>query len=162
MEQWKSVEGYEGLYEVSDQGRVRSLGNNKSRKEKILKQQKNKGGYLKVSLCKDGHLKPLFVHRIVAKAFIPNPNNLETVNHKDEVKSNNAATNLEWMTQGDNVIYSQARQVQMFDKKTGELLSTFPSTREAWRVTGINQSSISECCRGKLKSAGGYKWRYLL
>ena len=162
MEQWKSVEGYEGLYEVSDQGRVKSLGNNKTRKDKILKQQKHRGGYLKVSLCKDGHLKQLFVHRIVAKAFIQNPNNLKTVNHKDEVKTNNVATNLEWMTQGDNVIYSQARQVQMFDKSTCELLATFPSTHEAARVTGINQGDISSCCRGKLKSAGGYKWRYLL
>ena len=162
MEQWKAVVGFEGLYEVSDLGRVKSLGNNKTRKEKILKQQKHRGGYLFVILYKDGKAKHSKVHRLVAKAFIPNPNNLETVNHRDEVKTNNAASNLEWMTQGDNVIYSRARQVQMLDKQTGELLATFPSTHEAGRVTGIKQSSISECCRGKLKSAGGYKWRYLL
>ena len=165
MEKWKEISGYEGLYEVSDQGRVKSLGNDKSRKEKILKPWKTHDGYLKVALRKDGHTKRTSVHRLVAEAFIQNPNNLETVNHKDEVKINNVASNLEWMSRADNVAYSQPqwakRSVQMFDKKTGELLATFPSTMEANRVTGINQSSISQCCNGKLKSAGGYVWRYL-
>ena len=182
MEQWKSVEGYEGLYEVSDQGRVKSL---KNGKEKILKPWKDTYCYLKVSLRKDGYTKHLFVHRLVAEAFIPNPNNLETVNHKDEVKSNNAATNLEWMSREDNNNYGtrnkrageaiskaiskaninypkKSKVVQMFNKQTGELLATFPSLIEAKRITGINQGNISLCCNGKLKSAGGYKWRYLL
>ena len=104
------------------------------------------------------------IHRIVAEAFIQNPQGLETVNHKDEVKTNNVASNLEWMSREDNVAYSQPhlskRSVQMFDKQTGELLATFPSLMEARRVTGINQSHISECCNVKLKSAGGYIWRY--
>ena len=173
MEHWKAIAGYEGLYEVSDMGRVKSL---KFWKEKILKPQKDKGGYLHVGLSKDGHTKQLLVHRIVAEAFVPNPNNLETVNHKDEVKTNNTVTNLEWMSIKDNNNYgnrnkrsSEARlnhpafskKVQMFDKSTGELLATFPSIHEAERVTGIAQSHISSCCLGKLKSAGGYKWRYI-
>ena len=171
MEQWKSIAGYEGLYEVSDLGRVKSLNYNHTGKERILKPYKNGNGYLQVILRKDGHRKQPLVHRLVAKAFIQNPNNLETVNHKDEVKTNNVASNLEWMTQGDNVNYGTrnkrvgealSKQVQMFDKSTGELLATFPSTREAARVTGINQSHISSCCNGNRKSAGGYKWRYLL
>ena len=162
MEQWKSIAGYEGLYEVSNLGRVKSLNYNRTGKERILKQQKDKHGYLRVDICKDGKLKHSKVHRLVAEAFIQNPNNLETVNHKDEDKTNNVASNLEWMTRGDNIIYSQARQVQMLDKQTGELLAIFPSTNEADRVTGIYQGSISKCCLGKLKSAGGYKWRYLL
>ena len=169
METWKPVVGYDGLYEVSDQGRVKSLGNNKSKKEKILKPRKSGRGYLKVGLCKDGHAKQTYVHRLIAEAFIPNPLGLETVNHKDEVKTNNVASNLEWMSQKDNNNYgthnkrvaeSLSKQVQMFDKSTGELLATFPSLSEANMVTGINQGNISKCCIGKYKSAGGYIWKY--
>ena len=172
MEHWKAIAGYEGLYEVSDLGRVKSLWNGK---EKILKPGKNTWGYLKVVLYKDGHGKTITVHRLVAEAFIQNPNNLETINHKDEDKTNNVASNLEWMSIKDKINYgthnkrvSEARlnhpafskKVQMFDKKTGELLATFPSTNEAGRVTGIANQSISKCCNEKLKSAGGYVWKY--
>ena len=165
METWKAISGYEGLYQVSNLGRVKSLGNNKTRKDKILKPVNNNHGYLHVRLCKDGNMKHTLVHRLVAEAFIPNPNNLATVNHKDEVKTNNVASNLEWMSREDNVAYSQPhltkRSVHMFDKSTGELLATFPSTHEAERVTGIYHSNISKCCNGKFKSAGGYIWRYI-
>ena len=166
-ENWKAIAGYEGLYEVSDQGRVKSL---KHGKDKILKPQNNTLGYLCVVLCRDGHTKKLFVHRLVAEAFIQNPNNLDTVNHKDEVKTNNVASNLEWMSKKDNINYGTrnkragealSKKVQMFDKSTGELLATFPSLAEANRITGINQGNISKCCLGKYKSAGGYIWRYL-
>ena len=172
MEQWKAIAGYDGQYEVSDLGRIKSL---KYAKEKILKPRKNLGGYLQVILHKDGNSKTITVHRLVATAFISNPGNLETVNHKDEVKTNNAVSNLEWMSREDNNNYgtrnkrvSEARlnhpafsnQVQMFNKQTGELLATFPSLMEAKRVTGIDKSHISACCLGKLKSAGGYIWKY--
>ena len=175
MEHWKAIAGYEGIYEVSDLGRVKSLNYNHTGNEKILKPGKAAGGYLFVILCKDCHTKHLLVHRIVAEAFILNPQGLETVNHKDEVKTNNTVSNLEWMSIKDNNNYgthnkrsSEARlnhpafskKVQMFDKSTGELLATFPSIHEAERVTGIAQSHISKCCLGKRKSAGGYKWRY--
>lgn len=161
MEHWKSVVGFEGLYEVSDQGRVKSLNYNHTGKDKILKPVKGHSCYLQVSLWKDGKTRNLRVHRLVAEAFIPNPNNLETVNHKDEVKTNNVASNLEWMSRADNKRYSANKSVQMFDRQ-GNLLATFPSTMEAKRVTGINQSCISKCCRGKLKYAGGFVWKYLL
>ena len=166
METWKTIAGYEGLYQVSNLGRVKSL---KHEKERILKPQKNTHGYLHVNLCKDGQKKVSLVHRLVSEAFIPNPQGFETVNHKDEVKTNNTVGNLEWMSLKDNLNYGThnkrmaealSKKVQMFDKKTGELLATFPSLMEAVRVTGIHKSNISECCNGKLKSAGGYIWRY--
>ena len=165
-ENWKEIAGYEGLYEVSDLGRVKSFWHGK---EKILNPLKNNNGYLSVILCKDGQKKMLLVHRIVAEAFIQNTKGLATINHKDEDKTNNTVSNLEWMSQKDNINYgthnkrvaeSLSKQVQMFDKSTGELLATFPSTHEAERVTRIDQGSISKCCIGKLKSAGGYVWKY--
>ena len=173
MEIWKSIAGYEGFYWVSDLGRIKSL---KHGKEKILKPQKNTRGYLQVGLHKDGHTKKTLVHRLVAEAFIKNTNNLTTVNHKDEVKTNNTVSNLEWMSIKDNNNYgtrnkrasetqindkNKSKLVQMFDKSTGELLATFPSTHEAERVTRIARQSISSCCLGKYKSAGGYIWRYI-
>ena len=133
-----------------------------------MKPRKNTHGYLYVNLHKDGRHKTITVHRLVATAFISNPSNLETINHKDEDKTNNTISNLEWMSKKDNINYGTrnkrvaealSKQVKMFDKKTGELLETFPSTREAERVTGIYHSHISKCCNGKLKSAGGYIWR---
>ena len=172
MEHWKAIADYEEIYEVSDLGRVKSLWYGK---ERILKPGKDTGGYLFVKLYKDGHVKKFKVHRLVAEAFIPNTQGLETVNHKDEVKTNNTVSNLEWMSMRDNNNYgtrnkraSEARlnhpafskKVQMFDKSTGELLATFPSLMEANRITGIANQSISKCCNGKYKSAGGYKWRY--
>ena len=159
METWKDISGYEGIYEVSDLGRVRSLVQRNRWKPGILKPGKTHGGYLQVLLCKDGKSKNMKVHRLVAEAFIPNPNNLETVNHKDEDKTNNSASNLEWMTRKDNTIYSQARQVQMFDKQ-GNLLATFPSIGEAGRITGINHRNICSCCLGWRKLAGGFMWGY--
>ena len=157
MEHWKAIAGFEGIYEVSDQGRVKSLWHGK---ERILKPHNSGSGYLKVTLCKDGHTKQLLLHRLVAEAFIQNPNNLATINHKDEVKTNNVASNLEWMTQADNKRYSANKLVQMFDKSTCELLATFPSLSEAERVTGIANGNISNCCLGNRKSAGGYIWKY--
>ena len=180
MENWKAIAGYGGQYEVSDLGRVKSLNYNRTGKEKILKLLNHRGGYLQVTLCKDGHVKNMLVHRLVAQAFIPNPDNLETINHKDEVKTNNVASNLEWMSPKDNCNYGTRNKrvgeavskaklnnpktstpVQMLDKQ-GNLLATFPSTHEAGRVTGISQGIICKCCNGKkYKSAGSYIWRYI-
>lgn len=105
-ENWKTIVGYEGRYEVSDKGNIRSL---KFGKTKILKPWKTNRGYLQVKLRKGGIHKNMYVHRLVAEAFIPNPNHLATVNHRDEVKTNNAASNLEWMSLPDNTAYSQPR-----------------------------------------------------
>lgn len=178
MENWKSISSYEG-YEVSDLGRVRSLNFKRTGKTKILQPIDNGKGYLFVSLCKDGKVKMMYVHRLVASAFLPNPLNLDTVNHKNEDKRNNNVSNLEWMSQADNNNYGtrvqraaeanskvqinhpkKSKQVQMLDKSTGKLLAIFPSIQEAERQIGIAHSSIVACCKGRLKSAGGYVWRY--
>ena len=174
METWKAIDGYEGLYQVSNLGRVKSLNYNHTGTERILMSRKNRGGYLYVNLHKDGHRKTITVHRLVATAFISNPHNLETINHKDEVKTNNTVGNLEWMSLKDNNNYgtrnkrlsetqindpNKSKAVQMLDRQ-GNLLATFPSTHEAERATGIYHGHISKCCLGKYKSAGGYIWRY--
>ena len=106
MEEWKAVPGYEGLYEVSNKGNVRNV-----RRNKLLRLQKNQG-YIKVWLYKNGIVTGLRVHRLVAQAFIPNPDNLLEVNHKDEDKTNNSVDNLEWCTRKYNVNYG-TRNIRM-------------------------------------------------
>ena len=181
MEHWKAIAGYEGLYEVSDLGRVKSLNYNHTGIEKILKPGKNQGGYLAVILCKDGKHKYMRVNRLVAQAFLPNPLNLPQVNHRDEDKLNNAASNLEWCTASYNINFgtrnrrvaeavakanrnkpklsNRPKPVQQLDKQ-GNLLATFPSTHEAERITGIRHGNICQCCLGRYKSAGGFVWKF--
>ena len=120
---WKPIEGYEGLYEVSSYGRVRSLDRYvktcyeayKLHKGKILSPAKDKNGYLKVHLCCNGKHNIIRVHRLVCKAFIPNPDNLPEVNHKDEDKTNNSVDNLEWCDRSYNISYGTRTERQ---KKT--------------------------------------------
>ena len=186
---WKDIEGYEGLYEVSNYGRVKSLGNGKSTnknncKERILKPRKNRYGYLQVGLYKEGKVKRPCIHRLVAEAFIPNTENLEQVNHIDEDKTNNCVENLEWCTREYNNNYGTrirriaeantgnpklskaltnhpklSKPVIGIDKVSG-LIVEFKSTYDAERITGTHHSDISKCCKGKLKSCGGFYWMY--
>ena len=93
---WRDVVGFEGLYKVSNLGNVKSLGNNKNKKEKILKPSKTIWGYLQVWLRKDGRRYAKTVHRLVAEAFIPNPDNFPEINHKSEDKTDNSVKNIEW------------------------------------------------------------------
>lgn len=173
MEQWKPISGYEGLYEVSDTGLVRSL---RFGKKKILSPGRLGAGYLAVVLCKNGKSKKhMYVHRLVAQAFIPNPLELETVNHKDENKLNNNVSNLEWMTQGDNLRYgTRLRRISLVLKnrpdvskpvlqidKLGNVVKQFPSISEASRQTGIFRQSIVYACGGKNRLAGGFSWKYV-
>ena len=104
MEEWRAVPGYEGLYEVSNIGNVRNV-----RRNTLLRLQKTNKGYIRVSLCKNGIQTGFQVHRLVAQAFIPNPNNLPQVNHRDENPSNNNVDNLEWCTAKYNINYGTAR-----------------------------------------------------
>lgn len=109
-ETWKVIDGYEN-YEVSNLGRVMSLKYHRGNRKVILKQSINAYGYPVVSLSKNGKSAPIAVHRLVATAFIPNPNNLPQVNHKDECKTNNAVWNLEWCDVSYNVSYTVGRPV---------------------------------------------------
>lgn len=174
---WKDIKGYEGYYEVSSYGRVRSLdrivtysdGEKHSLKGKILKMHYCGSGYLNFSLHKNGKTEHKYPHRLVAEAFIPNPSNLPEVNHKDEDKTNNCMVNLEWCDSKYNKNYGTARQ-RMMEKKsmpvlqidinTNEVIGEYPSAMEAARKLNIYQGNISKCCRGEYKTAYGYKWEY--
>ena len=156
---WKDIQGYEGLYMVSNLGRVKSLNYHRTGKERIMKPSDNGHGYLFVVLCKDGKDKNCRINRLVAQAFLPNPNNLPEVNHKDENPKNNRVENLEWCSRQYNVDYSLSKAVIGIDKVSGLILE-FPSTREAERQTGISKGNICDCLKGRQKSAGGFYWQY--
>lgn len=159
-ENWKDVFGYEGLYQVSNLGRVKSLGNGKIRKEKILKPTNNGRGYLIVHLSKEGKMKNYRVHRLVASSFIPNDNLLKTdVNHKDENPANNRVENLEWCTKAYNNNYSLSKPVIQYTL-AGKPIALFPSAKEAGRRLGFSNGHICDCCNGKQKNYKGFKWRY--
>lgn len=164
---WKPVVGYEGLYEVSNTGKVRSLNYLGKGIVKVLRPS-NTNGYLQVWLSKNGKRKICYVHRLVAETFLDNPNSLPVVNHRNEKKSDNRVENLEWCTQKYNVHYSDIwnnkgktgyRPILQFTK-SGEFVKEYPSLCEVERQTGIRRCNIYLCCRGRYKSSGGYVWRY--
>lgn len=107
---FKDIPGYEGLYQISNLGNVKSLHYNKSNRQVILKPRLNKKGYCRVGLHSKGESKDFFIHRLVAESFIPNPNNLSDVNHKDENKQNNCVNNLEWLSHRDNMNYGTIKE----------------------------------------------------
>ena len=169
-EVWKDILGYEGLYKISDKGRVKSIG---YKKERILKPGRDKYGYLLVSLCKNHKIKYCHIHRLVALTFILNPNNLPQVNHKDEDKTNNRVENLEFCDRKYNCNYGT--RIQRINEKntngklskpviqytkTGEFIKKWKSTKDVERNLGYACGHISNCCNGKYKSAYGYVWRY--
>lgn len=164
QEIWKAVVGYEGLYEVSNLGRVKSLPRNGTcMSEKILKYSIDKG-YRQVILSKNDKRKSAKIHKLVAMAFLPNENNFPCINHKDENKQNNDVSNLEWCSYAYNNTYND--RAKKASKKTGkkvlcvELNTIFDSLADAERATKIKAGNICWCCKGKWLSAGGYHWRY--
>lgn len=168
-EEWRDIAGYEGKYQVSNLGRVKSLNYNNTCKERCLEPNKNSLGYLQVILCKNGKRDSHSIHRLVAEAFIPNPNNLPQVNHKDENPSNDMVDNLEWCDRKYNINYGTAIE-RMLKRRNGprkerpvicvENGVVYPSSQEASRQTGVHQGNIISCCQGRYKSAGGYHWKY--
>ena len=167
MEEWLNIYGYPE-YQVSSYGMVKSVERKTSFKkgyrivrERILKQIINNNGYKQVILSRDGKLKHMLVHRLVAEAFLPNPNNLQEVNHKDEDKTNNNVTNLEWCTREYNINYGTRNERSSKKVKCVETNIVYQSITEIKIQLGFAQSHISDCCNGKQKSAYGYHWEWV-
>lgn len=211
-EEWKNIIGFENLYQISSLGRVKSLGNGKTwkKKEKIIKQVINKDNYCYIMLYKEGKRKNYKVHRLVAQAFLPNPQNLPQVNHKDENPSNNCVDNLEWCTAKYNCNYGNHKEnlsksikgknkgkqtwwigrkhkpetiekfrnrkltqeeinkrIKKIQKpivqltKNGDFIKCWESIIQVERELNILATNISRCCKGKLKTCRGFKWKYL-
>ena len=162
MEIWKDIEGYEGLYQINSEGIVRN------KKGCIRKSKLKKDGYVSITLCKNGEHKTFLVHRLVATAFIPNPNNYTIINHINEDKTDNRVENLEWCSKSYNntygtriekVFYKLSKPVLQFTKD-GKLVKKWENTTHIKNELGFSSSSINSCCKGRLKTAYGYKWCY--
>lgn len=164
---WKFIEGFDNKYEVSNLGRVRS-----HKTSKYLKPYCNNDGYLVVGLSKNNKVKTLSLHRLVAKYFVPNPDNLPEVNHKDYNATNNQYDNLEWCSRAYNIEYSKDRIIratkQRFSRviyqynQEGVLVKTWNLIMDIHRELGLNHRQITDCCNGKVKTCGNYVWSYNL
>ena len=162
---WKPIKGYEGLYEVSNFGRIKSL---KFGKERIIKGSKDKYGYLQVGLSKNNKSKTFKVHRLVAEAFIDNTDNLPQVNHKDENPSNNVVSNLEWCDAKYNCNYGSHREKQINSQQKrkilqydleGNLIKEWVSINECDR-NGFDKGAVWRCCNGFHKQRYNSIWKY--
>lgn len=184
---WKDIEGYEGLYQISSYGRVKSLNYQNRGVERVLVPKCNNSGRLWVELARDKKRKPMLIHRLVGMAFIPNPNNYPQINHIDENPKNNCVDNLEWCTAEYNIQYSlhSPRRHQLngerkhrgYKKKTdrvykkrtqrivqldlsGNVVRVWDNLVSIRHETGWNDWHIEECCKGNRHKAKGYIWRY--
>ena len=176
IEEWREISGYEGLYEVSSLGRVRRLNWRNTGLPRLLYLKNGTHGYKQVELFKHGKGKMLTVHRLVANAFIPNSDNLDTVNHINENKHDNSVSNLEWCSLGDNVrkYYRNHKFVPKFIPRhttaslkkivqlsiDGDVIREWDNVATIHRELCFNNWSISQCCDGKRKTAYGFKWQY--
>lgn len=191
MEVWKDIKDYEGLYQINNKGEVKALEKTIWNgqgclyfPEKIRKLNPDKDGYLNITLSNKGKVKTFKIHRLVAEAFIPNPNNLPEVNHKDGDKTNNNVDNLEWCTRKENqkhafrigLINQNGERNHMYgklgadnpnsipiyqlNKNTGDIIREYDSLASAGRDLGVNTGKICLVCQGKRNSAYGYKWKY--
>jgi len=186
---WKDIEGYEGLYQVSSHGRVKSLAREYYQsnghgmvchkiQDRILKNHIRRGGYLGVLLSKGKTKKTISIHRLVAQAFIPNPQNFPHINHKNEDKTDNSVKNLEWCTPMYNTHYGtrSARSVKAYRTTIGTIdrgviqydmqgneIARYETCAIAGNKTGISKDSIFKICSGwpHHLTAGGYRWAFV-
>ena len=156
----RDIKGYEGLYAITSCGRIWSY-----HTKKFIKAEKLWDGYLRVALYKDGKATRFRVHRLVAETYIPNPNNLPFINHKDEIRAHCWVNNLEWCTAEYNCNYGNHNKHLATTKykrvRCIETNTIYQSLIIAGEATGILRSGISNCLRGKAKTAGGYHWEYV-
>lgn len=177
---WKDIEGYEELYQVSNLGRIKALRKRVHKiikgkecyplcREKILKiSNHNRNGYLKINITKNNIPKTYEIHRLVAQAFIANQNNLPQVNHKNGIKTDNRVENLEWVTVSQNHKHAfenglkkpTSKKVIQYSKNN-KFIKQWDSMTEASKKMNICKTDISACARGKIRTAGGYKWKIL-
>lgn len=171
--EWKDIPNYEGLYQASTEGEIKSYYTGK-----ILKQEISKNGYCKFMLCKNRKRKLYSVHRLIAMTFIENPNNYPIINHMDSNKTNNCVSNLEWCTQKYNMqhaytyicikptwlgkkgkLHPSSVKIEQYDLNDN-FIKTWNSMMDIKRILNIDCSNISKCCKGKYHTVGGYKWKY--
>jgi hypothetical protein len=165
---WKDIVGYEGLYKVSDSGRVLSV-----RRNSVL--SPGRGRYLMVTLCKTGTKQEVSVHRLVAEAFCEKRDGATEVNHINENRYDNRAANLEWCTRLENIRHGTGIQRHADAQRNGgrskrinqvsingDLIASFPSIREMNRSTGYDRAAVHRCANGRQETAYGYKWQYAI
>jgi hypothetical protein len=166
-EKWVDIIGYEGLYSVSNLGRI--VSHHKGLYRFLHPTTHPNNGYSCINLCKNGKVRMFRVHTLVAKHFIPNPEHLSEVNHKDEDKLNNRADNLEWCTRSYNINYGTgierrraklSKPVRQYSK-TGEYIRLFDSITQASQTLGIHSANIVKCCKQIRPNAGGFVWKYI-
>ncbi len=177
-ELWRDIFGYEGLYQISNWGNVKSLNYNHTGKEKTLAKKNHKSGYITVTLCKNGKHKNKSIHVLVATAFIPNQENFPCVNHIDGDKSNNFVGNLEWVTHSQNTRHAiksglrtdsnmrgvigsankNSRSVIQYTT-SGELVKIWSCVSDAARYYCCKPCTITNCTKGRIKTCKGYIWK---
>lgn len=177
-EVWKDVPNYEGIYKVSNFGRIKmvkrtlidSLGKKINKKEHILKPRTGNRYYM-IALYKNGKREDLLLHRLIAQTFIPNPENKPFVNHKDENCFNNCSDNLMWCTQKENMNWGtinermsknskSKRKVNQYDMD-GNFIKQWDCMTDFYKSKGLKlKTGIIECCKGRRQSHMGYKWKY--
>ncbi len=176
IEIWKDIPKFEGLYQASSLGRIKSTKTNRILKQRLMR------GYCRVCLCKQNNKSHHFVHRLIAITFINNAESKPFINHKNGIRNNNNILNLQWVTNSENqkhsykelgrihtrpllgrtgILCKNSKKVLQYDL-SGNLINSWDAIADVVRNFKFSQSSISQCCLGNKKTAYGYKWEYAI